>query len=81
MKVPEDMTQEHVVSLRQFIAEAMRRNNTMTTTAYTPCSCRDCIETAIVGFNGVALCHACDVAGCVDHPSWPDCECDTEDSQ
>jgi hypothetical protein len=38
------------------------------------------MEIAIVGFNGVALCHACDEACCADHPSWPDCECQAENA-
>lgn len=33
---------------------------------YTPCACRDCMETAI-GEPGKAYCHECDDAGCADY--------------
>jgi hypothetical protein len=33
---------------------------------YTPCACRDCMETAI-GIPGEAFCHECEETGCPDY--------------
>lgn len=45
---------------------------------YVPCACRDCMEVAIAGDDGVALCSDCKESGCDDGECQAPHACDGE---